>query len=714
VAWENINTHKVYARSTTDKGSTWSGIYEFSHGTDYLSKPTVGYNYGCLLLCQCQAPGGEVRIVESYEFSPSMADIGAGTAPSLLEYGVSYYPLALSTKGAAVPYAINPIVLPEVQYISGNITENTEWSGIVNVLGTVTVNAGVTLTITPGTTIFFNGGSSLYVNGTLNAAGNSSQRITFDRNGVSGTWGGIRFNSGSSGTVSYCDIKHAVYGIYCTGASPTISNNTITNCSADGIYLYNAAPSIKWNTISNNMGSGVYSHGSPSYVYLYRNTITGNQGAGINAYDSDLWLSQPGGSGYNAIRQNNQGITAAYNSCVYLVGMGGPNSAYNCVHNNTGLEVTAAYNSTVQAPKTFWNRPSPYTPWPSDYSLYYSTFTYSNPLSSDPNPGCPSLPQNLMVAGTSSELTDSPMQKTSVESSSTAASEEDDLLPVVQLEIEGKYTEAIAQATLLWTNELQQAASTSQKEIVKRQARKWRILTCLASCYRAAGRKDFVDFLNKEIRPKLSIYDELYAATLELEGRSLVNEGKYKKAIENWDILKIRFAKKASVHSYALYNLAYTYYDVLGDKAKAGEYFEELKAKYPDDEMTWHCRVLFGETDSLNYHKGAALQKEAFAEAYLPEEFGISQNYPNPFNPATTICYQLPGAGTRYIVSLKVYDLLGREVARLVDGVKEAGYYTATFDGSRLASGIYFTRFVVQPENETRPFVQVKKMLLMK
>jgi len=75
--------------------------------------------------------------------------------------------------------------------------------------------------------------------------------------------------------------------------------------------------------------------------------------------------------------------------------------------------------------------------------------------------------------------------------------------------------------------------------------------------------------------------------------------------------------------------------------------------------------------------------------------------------------YQLP-AGAQYIVSLTVYDMLGREVVVLADGMKEAGNYTATFDASRLASGIYFTRFIATPQNGNQPFTKTMKMLLTK
>jgi hypothetical protein len=91
-------------------------------------------------------------------------------------------------------------------------------------------------------------------------------------------------------------------------------------------------------------------------------------------------------------------------------------------------------------------------------------------------------------------------------------------------------------------------------------------------------------------------------------------------------------------------------------------------------------------------------------------EYALEQNYPNPFNPSTTINFQISNAG---YVTLKVYDVLGREVATLVDGVKEAGSYSATFDGGKLASGVYIMRLVAHSE-EGKSFVQTKKMLLMK
>ncbi len=89
----------------------------------------------------------------------------------------------------------------------------------------------------------------------------------------------------------------------------------------------------------------------------------------------------------------------------------------------------------------------------------------------------------------------------------------------------------------------------------------------------------------------------------------------------------------------------------------------------------------------------------------LPTEFRLHDNYPNPFNPSTRVDYELPKESR---VSLTVYNMLGETIARLVDDVKPAGYYSVTFDASGLASGVYFYRL------NAGDVTLLKKMLLMK
>jgi aminopeptidase N len=96
----------------------------------------------------------------------------------------------------------------------------------------------------------------------------------------------------------------------------------------------------------------------------------------------------------------------------------------------------------------------------------------------------------------------------------------------------------------------------------------------------------------------------------------------------------------------------------------------------------------------------------------MPTEFLLGQNYPNPFNPTTTIEYQIPEIrGQRSAVShvmLKVYDLLGKEVATLVDGVQESGLKTVQFDAGRLASGVYLYRLQAGGHVATKKLVVLR------
>jgi photosystem II stability/assembly factor-like uncharacterized protein len=89
----------------------------------------------------------------------------------------------------------------------------------------------------------------------------------------------------------------------------------------------------------------------------------------------------------------------------------------------------------------------------------------------------------------------------------------------------------------------------------------------------------------------------------------------------------------------------------------------------------------------------------------IPTMFSLDQNYPNPFNPSTTIKYELPRTSH---VSLTVYDILGREVSELVNEKKDAGVYEVKFDGSNLASGVYFYRLLAGSFMATKTMLVVK------
>jgi predicted esterase len=139
---------------------------------------------------------------------------------------------------------------------------------------------------------------------------------------------------------------------------------------------------------------------------------------------------------------------------------------------------------------------------------------------------------------------------------------------------------------------------------------------------------------------------------------------------------------------------------------------------YPDgqhDASTW--TVTYNNQDVYDWmlrKKRVALSAASDNGAIAaPQIFSLGQNFPNPFNPATTIGFELPEAGA---VTLKVYDVLGRDVATLVDGVLAAGRHTSDWNAAGVPSGVYFYRLSASSGASTaqRYFTQVKKLIVQK
>ncbi|HEX2984572.1 MAG TPA: T9SS type A sorting domain-containing protein, partial [Ignavibacteriales bacterium] len=99
------------------------------------------------------------------------------------------------------------------------------------------------------------------------------------------------------------------------------------------------------------------------------------------------------------------------------------------------------------------------------------------------------------------------------------------------------------------------------------------------------------------------------------------------------------------------------------------------------------------------------IEDEVIAENNIPEKFDLKQNYPNPFNPSTTIKFDLPEDGA---VTLKIFNVLGEEVAQLINGGMRRGTHTVMFNAGSLSSGVYLYRL------EHNGLTQMKKMILIK
>jgi len=123
------------------------------------------------------------------------------------------------------------------------------------------------------------------------------------------------------------------------------------------------------------------------------------------------------------------------------------------------------------------------------------------------------------------------------------------------------------------------------------------------------------------------------------------------------------------------------------------------------------------EADTIEFlitdNKSIYQTKQFILQYSVPTEYKLEQNFPNPFNPGTKIRYSIPNVTLRQaqgdnITTLKVFDILGNEVATLVNEQKEPGYYEADFNASQFASGVYIYRL------QSGSFTSTKKMMVLK
>lgn len=169
----------------------------------------------------------------------------------------------------------------------------------------------------------------------------------------------------------------------------------------------------------------------------------------------------------------------------------------------------------------------------------------------------------------------------------------------------------------------------------------------------------------------------------------------FKMINENYKYVDSVLAADAAAKSYAGNNTSDVYYNKFWELSKN---FTTRLFKSASNKIA--C-VIYTEWINAGGYVSRAEQKQK----EMPTDFSLNQNYPNPFNPSTKISWQSPVNGWQ---TLKVYNLLGNEVATLVDEYKSAGKYEVNFDANKLPSGVYIYKLRVGS------LVSTKKMLLLK
>ena len=134
------------------------------------------------------------------------------------------------------------------------------------------------------------------------------------------------------------------------------------------------------------------------------------------------------------------------------------------------------------------------------------------------------------------------------------------------------------------------------------------------------------------------------------------------------------------------------YYSIVDNAVSPGQWWYRLKQIDLDGSVHYGPPVSVNVVTGVNKHD-------------IPTTFALHQNYPNPFNPASHIDFDLPQSS---FVTLKIYDVLGREISTLVEGPRSAGRYVAEWKAGGLAGGIYFYRLNAGSFSETRKLILAK------
>ena len=161
--------------------------------------------------------------------------------------------------------------------------------------------------------------------------------------------------------------------------------------------------------------------------------------------------------------------------------------------------------------------------------------------------------------------------------------------------------------------------------------------------------------------------------------------------------------------------IADTYFDAIPDPTYTDySAFIECSGIFNENKLNIRYKVIAVDKDEwpsvpsdFVYARGISISQNdnIGLNNNLPKDYSLYQNYPNPFNPSTNIKYDIPKDN---FVSVKIYDVLGREIKTLVNDFKKTGSYIVTFNGSEFASGVYFYRI------QAGSFVSVKRMVLIK
>lgn len=615
--------------------------------------------------------------------------------------------------------------------ISGTMQASAAISGSLSISGVLTVPAGDTLTLAPGTVLYFtNSSAALNVNGVLKAVGTAADPITFTGNAAVGSWRDIMLSGSGAdnSTLQYCDIDYCGSFVINSANGVIVSNCKIEGNAEDGIDVNSSSDFLaESDTIADdNVNHGISIVGGSNdncYYNLIYKTNWNQQGAGIQYSSASGTVFQNDIGYYNwgiaaiwgatitdqqsSELRNNRVDNCQYGLMIYRdswanFGNNSPDiDGSNSIYSNSQYDAAVglsypSYPSTLWADFDYWGGGSA-----SDYVASGSFGDFVLPMSTDPwanyppsyleSPPPSSTPQVVSKSYAAAKSAGPIIVSNSTADTATApgghSAIDDSLYPGIQLIGENKRSQAMTYFESFIKNHPDNPAGYTE-------------------LYASADGPTvpevsafFESHLSKAPRMAHLLLGYLY----QLQGKPAYAEAVNDSIIANYPNTALEVMAERN-------NMLIDLYDkdnLDGAKALLADIKSQSNLITPEElsdaEEPFAMSVGSAGTAPQSAMRKATASSEA--KTNLPKTFALSQNYPNPFNPTTVIDYQLP-KDTH--VTLRVYDVLGREVATLVDGEVSAGYHQAAFNGSRFASGVYFYRLT------TPGFTKVMKMLLVK
>lgn len=610
---------------------------------------------------------------------------------------------------------------------AGDITSNKTISTIGWINSDIRIKSGVTVTVSPNTFLFLNNNSKIIVEsgGSIvfqyNATGGVNI-ITYDNSEItvnsgaslyltncyvqpgsnfrimsngycfidgliiagSQSWSGIIINgSGANNSViKNSTIKNVTtYGgsaISVNGSTGVIINNcTITNninYGTNGIGLTNAgSPNISYNTISNNGGYGIYYYNTNGDVW--KNTVQNNPYGGVRLSNSSPNFGHNGFYAYNGnnvITGGSYGIYADYYSYPYVGSQFNSYYGYNSIYSNTIKRVRASL-SEILAEQHWWGSSAPPASW--FEAVDNSIIEYTPWLTSPPGEG----QQSPSFVNLKNSFQKSENILTALDSVF------DEHWNIRQIILDGNPSQAADILHKLLSN------GRDEKLVDK-------LLIEFIVLMESYSEDDNVQSLFSVIKDRVfqsNIANILLARLYSITGEK-TKAIKLYRTVKGNDHTKPEF-KFASLNEF---------YENLQDNniLAAKQNLADMKNYFACD---FEIKVADWLFESLTGTPEAHIKKDENSSSIaINDKSGIELgNYPNPFNPVTRISYTVTSDGK---VSLKVFDVLGREVTTLINDFKYAGTYNVQFNASSLSSGLYFYRL------EHAGKVLLQKMLLTK